>query len=331
MGFRHGHILSLLSSAKQRDDVEIVAACEEHEETRRKLTADGKVTFTHALYDELLDAADCDVVAIGDYYGRRGELAIKALQRGKHVIADKPLCTRLAELDAIESISRQKNLKVGLMLDMRDASLMPTMKQAIANGDIGDVHAIGFGGQHPLMYGTRPGWYFEPGKHGGTLTDIAIHAVNFIPWMTGLKLKTVNSARNWNARLKDVPHFKDAGQVMLTLDNGCGVLGDVSYFLPDSFGYTHPLYWRVTVWGSKGVMEGSVSTPVTLYKDGEKTPRTLSSLSGRSGGYLADFIADIRGAVQTGQLDTAEVIRSSRHVLQIQAAADEQKTNVALA
>jgi len=33
------------------------------------------------------------------------------------------------------------------------------------------------------VWGTRPAWYFEPGMHGGTLNDIAIHALDFIPWV----------------------------------------------------------------------------------------------------------------------------------------------------
>jgi predicted dehydrogenase len=60
----------------------------------------------------MLDEVEVDIVAVGDYYGVRGERVIAALERGKHVIADKPLCTSLAELDRIEQLAAEKGLSV---------------------------------------------------------------------------------------------------------------------------------------------------------------------------------------------------------------------------
>jgi len=45
---------------------------------------------------------------------------------------------------------------------------------------------------------------------------------------------------------------------MLRLSNGCGLLGDVSYLMPGPMGYTMGQYWRVTVWGAKGLLETSM-------------------------------------------------------------------------
>ena len=47
-----------------------------------------------------------DVLAVGDYYARRGSLAIRALELGRHVLLDKPICIDLAELDRIAALSR---------------------------------------------------------------------------------------------------------------------------------------------------------------------------------------------------------------------------------
>lgn len=176
------------------------------------------------------------------------------------------------------------------------------------------------------MFGTRPGWYFEPGKHGGTINDIAIHAINSIPRITGRRFTMINSARNWNARLKEVPQFKDAAQMMLTMDNGCGVLGDVSYLMPDSFGYGHPLYWRFLFWGSAGILDVAAGG-VTLYKNGEKTPRVVPLPAVKSGQYLESFLNEIKGTRQPDDLSTQEVLTSARITLMIQRAADEQITN----
>ena len=330
-GFRHGHIFGLYNLAQKRDDIEVVAAAEDHEETRQSLASEGKLEVTHDSVEAMLDGVECDVVAVGDYYGRRGSIEIAALERGRHVIADKPLCTRLDELDTIERLSSERGLKVGLMLDMRDGSRVIGARNIIREGAIGEVHAISFNGQHPLMYGTRPGWYFEEGKHGGTINDIAIHTFDCLPWITGLDFDTVLAARCWNAFAEQAPHMKDAAQMMMSMSNGCGVLGDVSYFAPNSMGYSYPFYWRMTFWGRKGVLETSANNErIALALDGEKEMRHVELPPDNPGGYLDSFLADLAGAPRPGGLATADVLRASRLALTVQAVADENRRDVSL-
>ncbi len=328
MGFRHGHIVSLYKLCQERNDVEIVAACEEHEPTFQHIKAQGNIALTHNSYITMLEDVEIDVVAVGDAYGRRGNIIVEDLKRGKHVISDKPICTSLKECDEIIHLARTKNLKVGCQLDMRFSGAIVTMKELIRKGEIGEICAISFGGQHPLLYGSRAEWYFEKGMHGGTLNDIAIHAINFLPWLTGLKFVKVVAARAWNARLKEVPHFQDAAQCMLVMENGCGVLGDVSYLIPDSFNYQHPLYWHLIFWGSNGVLQYT-NKSITLWKNGEKEGRSIQPYPS-SGNSLNSFLNDIRGVNMASELNTEEILFSTKQTLLIQDAADNDKTNVSL-
>jgi len=329
-GFRHGHILSLYELAQQSDEVEVVAAGEEHAETREELKAKGAVEITHADVGRMLDEVECDAVAVGDYFARRGSLVIEALSRGRHAIADKPLCTRLSEVVEIQRLTREKGLKVGCMLTMRDSAQMNGVRNLIRQGRIGEIHAIAFGGQHPLLLGSRPGWYFEPGKHGGTITDIGIHAIDAIPWITGLEFRTINAARCWNAFVPEHPDFEDAAQMMLTMDNGCGVLGDVSYFAPDRLGYSMPLYWRTTFWGREGVIEVSTAArEITVIGAEDEEIRREPLPPAAPGGYLRAFLDDIHGQVKADALDTATVLRSMRHVIKVQEAANAKAREVA--
>ena len=326
-GFRHGHIRSLYELAGQSAAVEVVAAAEDDPATRQDLA--DKVQFTHQDCEQMLAEVACDAVAIGEYYARRGRLAIAALAGGRHVISDKPLCTSLAELDQIETLSRTRGLKVGCMLTMRDSAPALGLRALVQEGALGQIHAIAFGGQHPLMLGSRPSWYFEPGKHGGTLNDIGIHAFDALPWITGLEFATLNAARSWNAFAPAFPHFRDGAQVMLTMSGGCGVIGDVSYFSPDRAGYSLPQYWRLTLWGREGMAETSATaTQLSLALAGDEKLRPLPLPPSREGGYLHDFLADIEGS--PAELDTRAVLRAARLALQIQRAADQGLREVSL-
>ncbi len=331
MGFRHGHIFSLYTYAQQTPGVQIVAACEEDPATRAELAKTGVVAITHDSYARMLADSGCDAVAIGDYYGKRGAIAIEALKHGKHVIADKPLCTALAELDQIEALAAKNKLQVSLQLDLRDGGLARKAHELIRGGAIGSVHGIVFTAEHPLMRASRPAWYFEPGKHGGTLNDIGIHAFDAIPWITGIPFARLEAARSWNAFATDVPFMHDAGQFMATLENGAGVMGEVSYFTPDSMGYSLPQYWRITFFGREGILElVETQRKLMLAKNGSKEPVYPEAAAGNPAGYLKAFLAEIEGHPQPGGLCTADVLRASRVALLIQHAGETGQTHVAL-
>jgi hypothetical protein len=118
---------------------------------------------------------------------------------------------------------------------------------------------------------------------------------------------------------------------MLTMDDGCGVLGDVSYFSPNSSGYRLPFYWRLTLWGRKGVIETSeTANEITVALDGEPGTRSVPLPAGNPGGYLRAFLHDIQGTSGADELATARVLRASRVALTVQWAADTESPQVYL-
>jgi predicted dehydrogenase len=323
IGFRHGHIMGFYKAARDDARVKVVGASEDHKPTADELRAAGTVALTHDNYRRMLEEVDCDAVAVGDYFARRGEIVIAALEAGKHVIADKPICTSLGELDRIEKLCKEKSRQLSALLDLRDSGALRTMRRLIGEGLIGEVHTANFTAQHPLFLGKRAAWYFEEGKHGGTLNDIGIHATDLIPWMTGLAIKRVVAGRAWNARVPQFPHFQDAGQLMLELDNGGGVLGDVSYLAPDGIAYSAPQYWRITCHGSDGVLEGNYGArQVYLATRADKAVRTIEAEADDAMGRLNEFLAAVNRSSAPGSLGTAELLTASRAALTIQQCAD---------
>lgn len=316
-GFRHTHIFDLYRRAMERADIELVATCEE--DFPNSLLPGEDIEPSHQSFTQMLEEVDCDAIALGDAYGKRGAQAIAALEAGKHILADKPVCTSTAELDRIEALAADHHLAVGLMLDLRDHPNYRTLREILLSKRLGEIQSIGVLGLHPLMYGKRPGWYFEPGMHGGTLNDIAIHAVDLVSWLSGLEIAGIDFARTWNAKASFAPHFSDCGQFGLRLSNGGGVLGDVSYLAPDAGGFALSSYWRVTVHGTFGFAETNYhANGVTVADNGDEKPQLIPPAGGRPGGYLDDFLASLRGDAPSGGLDTSTVLAASRHALNLQ-------------
>jgi predicted dehydrogenase len=273
----------------------------------------------------MLRDVECDVVAIGDYYAKRGALAIAALRAGRHVLSDKPLCTTLEEQSEIERLAAERQLVVGLQLDSRGYAALRALREIIRSGEIGEVATMHIDGQHPLLLGTRPGWYFEPGKHGGTINDIGIHAFDFVPWLTGLEWHEVTAARTWNAKAREFPHFHDGAQFMATLSNGAGVLADFSYLAPDALGYKLPHYWHLLVHGTRGLAETHLfSSEVTVITDTSTAPEVRPAGENRTRGYLEDFLHELHGT-GTPDLTSSDCLRASRLALQTQLSADRAR------
>ena len=318
-GFKHYHIGTLYEEAKQNSDINIIGAWEPTEDGRR-LAGDFDIEFNYESLEDILNDSQVDTVILGGYYGERGEHAIKALKAGKNVYTDKPLCTRICELDEIERIAREKNLKVGCMLTLRFGMGMKTVRDIIMSGKLGKIGTIDMTAQHPLSYGSRPHWYFEEGKHGGTINDIAIHGIDIVRFVTGYGLKRVVAARTWNHFADKEPQFKDCGQFMVELENGAGFMGDVSYAAPAKNGMKLPFYWRILFWGTKGVIEYKINgeSVEAAFTDDEGLKPIKPEMYDAT--CLGEFIKELRG--EESIITTKDVLRTSRDALTMQAAAE---------
>lgn len=314
-GFRHGHIWGLYDKAKNTDGVQVKGAWEADDAARAEAQSKVSEPFYDS-YDALLADAEVDAVAIGDYYGARGQLIIRALKAGKHVIADKPLCTSLDELEEIRRLSGDKQLKVACMLDLRYDGAIRAAKKLAEAGKLGKIHAMGFTGQHPLSYGTRPQWYFEEGKHGGTINDIAIHGVDALRYITGLELVRTTAARTWNAYAKEVPFFNDCAQFMAEFEGGAGLMADVSYAAQTKTAWSMPSYWRFNIWGEDGCVEFRLGNDKILFAGKDSAAIEEIACEPVQENWLTDFMKPYDAAA------VESVLTSTEAVLSIQQAAD---------
>lgn len=318
-GFAHSHSISMYNYVNSSGELEVGGVFESDPQIKEQLKEKG-IEVTHESLEALLNEKDIDIISVGPCFSERGATIIKALRAGKHVIVDKPVCTKLSEIEEIERLVKEKNLKLGCMLTMRYTALVQGVRDAIQGGRIGEIRSITYGQQHPLMYKTRPKWFTDPEKHGGCINDIAIHGIDLISFVSGLRVKNVIAARTWNAFATEKKDFRDSGQFMVELSNGAGVISDVSYSLPSGIAYGYPLRWEI--FGSKGVLRFTThSKQIELYYDEDKEPIMLELPQAKSG-YWEDFLREIKGEKPL-VLTTEEIINSTKDTLRIQAFADK--------
>ena len=131
IGAHHGLVISELA-----DRVELVAVVDVHPERAEQLAAErGGKAFT-SLTDALA-AVPIDIVVVCTPTGRHGEVAIKALQAGKHVIIEKPAETTVAKTDMIIDAQRKAGTLVAVISQHRFDQSTEIALDAIARGELG--------------------------------------------------------------------------------------------------------------------------------------------------------------------------------------------------
>ena len=314
-GFRHGHIFPLYKRVKEESTVQLAGAFEENAAARKAAEEQG-VVFNFDSFDAMLSDSSIQVIAFGGAYGDRAAAIKKAIKAGKHIISDKPFCISLDDLNEIEALIKEHNTGLGCMFDLRTAPNFYTAAQLVSQGTIGEINGIQFNGMHPLNYGTRPGWYFEKDMHGGTINDIAIHLFDLLPGLTGHKTARLLAAHSGNINFPQEPHFSNKGVLMLQLDNGACVNGDVSYFASS---FAVPSYWRMTVCGSKGILEFNYNDPGVqlMLNNAEKQ---VFEPENAPLDYFDAFLSELNGTKLSPC--TEEILKTARWALEAQALAD---------
>ena len=97
-----------------------------------------------ACLEDILCDRSVDIVSIASYDADHYEQVLAALQSGKHVFVEKPLCRNLQELKAIKkawSVNKGK-LKLTSNLVLRAAPLYQWLKEKIQSGDLGEIYAF---------------------------------------------------------------------------------------------------------------------------------------------------------------------------------------------
>jgi predicted dehydrogenase len=131
----------------QRKDAEIIAVadlCEARREAALKAAREaGREIRVYATAGELLDAEkDLDFVDISTPPVDHAGIALRALERGLHVLCEKPLTATLDEARELLLAARDMRRVVFPCHNYKHAPVVKTVDELIASGEIGKVHGL---------------------------------------------------------------------------------------------------------------------------------------------------------------------------------------------
>ena len=163
--------------------------------------AAGQYGWTESATDwrEVLDRDDIDIVDVCVPGHLHAEVAIAALEAGKHVIAEKPLANTMAEAEkmvATARAARERGVHSMVGFNYRRVPALALAKRHIAAGRLGDVRQVRVSYlQDWLADDAAPmTWRLRRELAGsGALGDLASHAVDQVRFLLGQEVTAVNA------------------------------------------------------------------------------------------------------------------------------------------
>jgi predicted dehydrogenase len=154
---------------------------------------------------KVIESGEVDAVFIATPPYLHAEMAVAALQHGKHVYCEKPIGITPAQVRAVMDAARASKTIFTAGQQLRSIQRLATTVQKIHEGLIGDIVMVK-AQRHAAADlphdGTSGDWYFDVSKSGGYLIEQSVHNLDLCNWVINahptraLGLGAINFYRN---------------------------------------------------------------------------------------------------------------------------------------
>lgn len=146
--------------------------------------------------DALLHADDIDVVHICTPNATHAELALRALQAGKHVVCEKPLATTAADAKILADAAAASGRVAAVPFVYRYHPMVREARARVARGDIGDLLTLDCAYlQDWMLLPSDDDWRVRSAFGGASraFADIGSHLCDLIEFVIGERIRALSA------------------------------------------------------------------------------------------------------------------------------------------
>jgi predicted dehydrogenase len=233
---------------------------------------------TYTDIDLLLEDPEVDLVVVILPHNLHASVAVKAANKGKHVIVEKPMCISVAEADDMIKAAQDNHVMLSVFHNRRYDGDFMTIRDLIQRGLIGDVFHV------EAMMGSMspPGnwWRSDKKISGGAMFDWGAHIID---WIFHLVPKSVVGVDGYYQKLRWFEHSnEDHTELVLRFEGGAKASVEIS-----SLAAASKARWRIL--GTKGAITMNTWDKIEVSVDHE--------------GYVAKFEAHAQRTNQQAYYD----------------------------
>ena len=243
MGYHHARILHQL---QQQGKAELVAVVD-RDQKRAEKVAEEFHTKPYTDYHKVT-REDPDAVTIALPTSLHAEVATYFAEHGTHILVEKPIADTIGNAKKIIEAARENNVILMVGHVERFNPAVQKLREIIANNELGEIVAISAKRVGPLPPRI---------KDVGVITDLAVHDIDVIRYITGAEVTEVYArARN----TVNPTGLEDAAIIMLTLTNNAYAVIETNWLTPYKLR-------RLTVTGTKAIAElDYIQQTLNIYK-----------------------------------------------------------------
>lgn len=274
-----------IDAYKKMPDVEITCAADLVPGKAEKFLKENGIENARVYnsHKELLDNEDVDAVSVCTYNRTHAECAIYALEKGVHVLLEKPMCVTIEEAVEIRKAEKKSGKILSIGFQPRFDPNMKMIKKIVESGELGKIYYIQTGGGRrrgiPTPFGTS---FIEDATAGiGALGDIGCYSLDMVLNAIGYpKPLTVSGYKSayFGTDPNYYPTHPEYAQKFGVDDFGAAFIrleGDIVLDFRISWAMNMDTAGDTLILGTKGGLRipstecwnGSVGGPMTIYHE----------------------------------------------------------------
>lgn len=224
------------------------------------------------------------------------------LERGIHVICDKPLTSTLQDAEKLVEVAEKSNALFILTHNYTGYPMIRQAREMIAKGDLGALRVIQVEYAQDWLSEEQDfkqaEWRTDPARSGagGSTGDIGTHAFNLAAFVTGLEIESLSADIQAFVEGRQVD---DNAHVMLRYKSGARGMLWCSQVAP---GNENCL--RLRVYGEKGGLEWAQEDPNYLWYTPLGESKRLITRNGAGAGAAAARVSRIPPGHPEGYLES---------------------------
>ncbi|MDQ0662666.1 putative dehydrogenase [Arthrobacter ulcerisalmonis] len=306
-----------LKAYSELEGVRIVSLAGMEQDLRDSLQAEYSIPNAFADWHDMLDHGGLDAVSVAVPTFLHAPIAISALERGLHVLSEKPIARNAVEGQAMVDAARKAGRVLDVAFNHRRRGDIQALKGIIDQGGLGRPYYAKASWLRRSGIPTLGSWFTNPElAGGGPLADIGVHALDYALHLLGEpKVLAVSAAihselgpqgRGGGSQYSALAsthafEVEDFASAFLRLEGGGTLLIEASWA---TYRETDDLL-DFTIYGTDGGAElkvqGAPFPPVGQLrvftdKDGESADYVPPVVPGRAhDAVVEDFVTAVRG------------------------------------
>lgn len=205
--------------------LEIVAVCDivpEHMEwlLEKHNLIGNKEIKRYTDYKKLIEENDIELISIATESGLHAEIALECIEKGIHVIIEKPMAMSLEDADRIIELSEKRGVKVSACHQNRFNVAVQAMRKALEAGRFGKLShgSIHVRWNRNREYYEQAPWRGTWEQDGGAMMNQCIHGIDLLRWMMGDEIEEVYGVTR--QQFHKYLETEDVGMAVVKFKNG---------------------------------------------------------------------------------------------------------------